>query len=109
MRIINADELKEKIRELIPRWNDQTEYGKGRIRSYEFVLKAIDNSPTVEVKYLEMKDNGEEYIHGYEQGYKDAMKTAHDAISDFNKTISMYANNSGNIINDGKIINNDKE
>ena len=47
MRLIDADLLKEKIEELMPRWNKEEPYGMGRINSYEFVIDVIDNSPTV--------------------------------------------------------------
>ena len=49
MRPIDADRLKELVSELIPRHSTETEYGQGRVDSYKFVLKVIDNAPTVEV------------------------------------------------------------
>ena len=67
--LISREALKEKISELIPRWNRETEYGMGRVNSYEFVIKIIDNAPTVEP--FEPDYVGAERLKARQTGYND--------------------------------------
>ena len=95
MRLIDADELKEKISELIPRWNRKTDYGAGRVNSYEFVIKIIDNAQPVEQEvYMNSKDYNL-YLEGYKQGKKDFERSKAKWIEkeDTPASVSYYCSN----------------
>lgn len=53
MRLIDADRLSGEITDLRLQWSKGTQYGSGRVDSYDFVLSIIANTPTVEQKYYE--------------------------------------------------------
>ena len=48
MRLIDADALKENIKECMTVWNEHSDYGIGRLRAYEWAIELIDNAPKVE-------------------------------------------------------------
>ena len=46
-KLISAEDLKKRIKRFIKSWNTDTPYGGGRVDSYNFVIKAIDEAPAV--------------------------------------------------------------
>lgn len=44
---ISREALKKAIMECMTSWDEHSDYGKGRLRSYEWVLGLIDNAPTI--------------------------------------------------------------
>ena len=46
--LISRSALRKEIMECMTVWNEHSDYGQGRLRSYEWVINLIDNAPTVE-------------------------------------------------------------
>ena len=45
--LISREALKKAIMECMTTWDEHSNYGQGRLRSYEWTINLIDNAPTV--------------------------------------------------------------
>ena len=70
--LISREALKKVIMECMTAWDEHSNYGQGRLRSYEWTINLIDNAPTVDA--IPNKEGYEMYNKGYMSGYERGKK-----------------------------------